>query len=422
MVSERGARRLLLVSRSGEQAEGAVELGAELGELGCDVRIAACDVSDRAALKELLASVAEEHPVSLVIHTAGVLDDGTIESLDGERLARVMAPKVDAAVNLHELAGEAELILFSSAAATVGSPGQSNYAAANSFLDALACHRHAKGLPGVSMAWGAWDQATGMTGELSDADRARLRRAGIVALSTELGLELFDLARDRDEPLLLPVRLDMGPLRAQAKAGMLPAILHGLVRMPVRRVSDAKGSLARRLAEAPESDWDAIISELVRGHVAGVLGHASADAIEPQRAFKDLGFDSLAAVELRNSLGGATGLKLPSTLVFDHPTPAAVTEYLRAAAAPKNGEQAEFEAGEAVIRKALSSIPLSQLRRAGLMEALMELADSDGGAPPSDDDDDADIDTMDVAGLVQRTLEKQAIFENQSVEPDGLGS
>jgi polyene macrolide polyketide synthase len=422
LVSERGVRRLMLASRSGEQAAGAGELGAELRELGCeDVRMVACDVADRARLQELLASIPDAHPLSLVVHTAGVIDDGVIESLTDERLSRVLAPKVDGAVNLHQLAAEAELILFSSAAATVGSPGQGNYAAANAFLDTLAQYRRAKGLPGASLAWGAWDQASGMTGELSEGDRARLARAGINPLSRELGLELFDLARDSGEALLVPIDLDTSPLRALAKAGMLPAILRGLVRMGTRRASDTKGSLARKLAQAPEAEWDAVIAELVRDHVAGVLGHASAAAVDPLSAFQDLGFDSLAAVELKNRLGQATGLKLPATMIFDHPTPAAVATYLRGVVAPGDGQKAALEPGEAEIREALSSIPLSQLRQAGLMEALLEL--TSGGADAAEglsgdgegEVEGEQVDTMDVAALVQRTL------KNQADDPDGWG-
>jgi acyl transferase domain-containing protein/acyl carrier protein len=418
LVRERDVERLLLVSRSGNKAEGASDLEAELRELGCDVQIAACEVSDKARLGELLASVPEEHPLSTVIHTAGVIDDGVIDSLDGERLARVMAPKVDAALHLHELAGRVELIFFSSAAATMGSPGQGNYAAANAFLDAFALYRRASGLPGASLAWGAWDQAGGMTGELSNADRARLARMGIKPLAPERGLALFDIARAHEESLLIPLDLDMAALRAQAKVGMLPAVLRGLIRMPTRRASDMKGSFAKKLAQAPKAEWDSVIAELVRAQVADVLGHVSSEAIDPQRPFQELGFDSLAAVELKNRLGRATGLKLPSTLIFDHPTPAAVAKYLRGAVAPEEQELG-LEPGETEIRKALSSIPLAQLRRAGLMEALMELASSDGDAPLSGEADQ--IDALDVAGLVQRSFEKQADFENQTVESEDWG-
>jgi acyl carrier protein len=230
---------------------------------------------------------------------------------------------------LHELAEQTELILCSSAASAMGSPGRGSYAAANSFLDALACHRSAHGLPGVSLGWGGWDRAAGMIGELGVADRVRLERQGMLSLSDEQGLELFDIARSIGDPLLLPMRLDTAALRARAKDGMLPAVLRGLIRTSTRRASDAQGTLARRLAELPESEWDGIVVEFVRGHVAGVLGHASPEAVDPLRPFKEAGFDSLTAVELRNRLSQASGLKLPSTLAFDHPTPAAVAEFLR---------------------------------------------------------------------------------------------
>jgi acyl carrier protein len=322
------------VSRRGLEAEGAKELVDTLAEHGCETRIAACDVSDRAQLAELIGSIPAAHPLTAVVHAAGAFDAGSIESLDGERLSRVLTPKVDAALNLHELTRRAklsELVLFSSISGTLGSPRLGSYAAANSFMDALAAHRRANDLPGVSLAFGLWDRATGFSDMLSDADRAdvtaRVRRSeGLVPLSDEEGLELFDRARGVGERLLAPVRLDMGVLRTQAKAGILPAPLRGLVRVPIRRASDAGGSLARSLADAPRSEWGPIVEELVRGHVAGVLGYDSPEAIDPQRDFKDLGFDSLAAVELRNRLNQATGLKLPATLVFDHPTTAAIAE------------------------------------------------------------------------------------------------
>ncbi len=200
LVAEHGVRHLLLVSRRGGEAEGAGELEAALSELGCEARFAACDVTEREALARLLASIPSEHPLTAVIHAAGVLDDGVISSLDGERLQRVMAPKVDAALHLHELTEHLELsefLLFSSVSATLGAPGQGNYSAANAFLDALAAHRRARGLPGKSLAWGAWAVATAMAGDLSEIDRGRWARLGVTALSQERGLELVDLARGR---------------------------------------------------------------------------------------------------------------------------------------------------------------------------------------------------------------------------------
>ncbi len=411
LVVEHGAEHLLLVSRSGIAATGAQELSEELASLGCDVQVRACDVADRDQCKALIEAVTAEHPLTMVVHAAGVLDDGLIESLDGERLARVFAPKIDAALNLHEFTQDTELsefVLFSSVASTMGNPGQGNYAAANAFLDALAAHRRAAGLPGVSLGWGAWDQAAGMTGTLSEADVARFERIGIVPLSERQGLELFDVARAVDEALVLPVPLQMTVLRAQARAGTLPFTLRGLVRAPIRQASDAGGSLQRQLASAPESEWDGIVAAMVAGHVAGVLGHASGDRIDPQRAFKDLGFDSLAAVELRNRLGQATGLKLPSTLVFDHPTPAATAQYIRGRLAP-DATASEGDPREAEIRRAIATVPLARLRSAGVLDVLLALSGAEASGedvvPQAPVDEAGLIKDMDVDSLIDRAMQ-----------------
>jgi acyl transferase domain-containing protein len=328
LAKAHGARRLLLVSRRGPDAAGAAELVGELGALGCEARVAACDVSDRDQLAALIESL--EYPLRAVVHAAGVVDDGLIESLTPERVERVMRPKVDAALHLHELTAGLKLsafVLFSSAAVLVGIPGQANYAAANAVLDALAQQRRAAGLPASSLAWGLWADAGGMAGGLDENDLARLARMGVVPLSTDLGLELFDRVQGLDAALLAPVRLDLGALRAQARAGMLPALLRGLVRLPSRRAEEP-ASLAERLAGVPEAEREPIVVQLVQAQVAAVLGHASPHAIDPARPFKDLGFESLAAVEFRNRLMQASGVRLPSTLVYDHPTAVAVAQLL----------------------------------------------------------------------------------------------
>jgi acyl carrier protein len=298
------------------------------------VRIAACDVSDRAKLEKLIASVPDEHPLTVVIHAAGVLDDGVIETLAADQIDSVMQPKADAALHLHELTERLELsqfVLFSSGTATLGTPGQGNYAAANAFLDALARRRRAQGLAGQSLAWGLWLQEAGIgMGGLGEIDRARLSRLGIAALSPGEGLELLDLGRAIDEPFLMPVHLNFAALRAHARAGLLPALLQGLVRAPARRDLTSKGSLALKLSRTPQSERDAVVLSAVCSVAAGVLGHDSPEAIDPQATFKDLGFDSLAAVELYNYLCQTTGLQLPTTLGFDHPTPVALAQFLRA--------------------------------------------------------------------------------------------
>ncbi|MEV6127895.1 type I polyketide synthase [Streptomyces violaceusniger] len=340
VVTERGARHLLLVSRRGAQAPGAAELTAELGELGAEAHWAACDVADRDALAEVLTAIPDEHPLTAVIHTAGVLDDGVIASLTPDRMAHVLRPKVDAAWNLHELTQGADLsafVLFSSAAGVFGGAGQGNYAAANAFLDALAQHRTAQGLPATSLAWGLWAESGGMAGELDEAELDRLRRGGVAAITADQGRELFDLADTADEALLVPMPLDLAALRAQASAGMLPPLFRGLVRVPPRRAAQAaaaarSGALAQQLAGAPDAEAEAIVLGLVRAQVAAVLGYAGPEAVEPQRAFSEVGFDSLTAVELRNRLTAVSGVRLPATLIFDYPTPAALAAYLRAEA------------------------------------------------------------------------------------------
>ncbi|WP_444546167.1 SDR family NAD(P)-dependent oxidoreductase [Streptomyces mashuensis] len=335
-VVERGARRLLLTSRRGPQADGAAQLAAELEELGAHVTVAACDTADRDALRDLLAGIPAEHPLTAVVHTAGVLDDGVVDALTPERVDRVLRPKVDAALHLHDLTRHldlADFVLFSSAAGVFGGAGQANYAAANSFLDALAQHRQATGLPATSLAWGLWAEASGMTGELDATDKDRMTRSGVLGLATAEALALLDTAHQVGDPLLVPMRLDLAPLR-HADAAMVPALLRGLVRGPARRTVDTTDdrngpSLADRLLRMTEADRDQTLLDLVRGQVAAVLGHASPDAVEAGRAFKDLGFDSLTGVEFRNRLGAAAGLRLPATLVFDYPTPTALAGYLR---------------------------------------------------------------------------------------------
>ncbi|MEV6005013.1 type I polyketide synthase [Streptomyces griseomycini] len=284
-----------------------------------------------------MAALLAEHEVSAVVHTAGVLDDGVIGSLTPERIDTVFRPKVDAAWHLHELTRDLDLsafVLFSSASGVFGGPGQGNYAAANTFLDALAEHRRATGLPATSLAWGLWAEASGMTGALDDSDLRRMSRGGLIPLRTAEGLALFDAAGSTGRAVLAPVPLDLPALHRQARSHPVAPVLRGLVRGTARRTAEratvAGTELARSLAGLTETEREEALLDLVLGHVAVVLGHSSAQAIEPDRAFKELGFDSLTAVELRNRLGAATELRLPATLVFDYPTPAMLAAHLGA--------------------------------------------------------------------------------------------
>ncbi|CAL9419834.1 Narbonolide_10-deoxymethynolide synthase PikA1, modules 1 and 2 [Streptomyces sp. enrichment culture] len=341
LVTEHGVRHLVLTSRRGIAADGAAELRDALVELGADVRVEACDAADRTALQALIASF--EQPLTAVVHTAGVLDDGVISALTPERLDRVFQPKVDAAWNLHELTKDLDLsafVLYSSIAGTVGSAGQANYAAANAFLDALAQRRRDAGLPAVSLAWGVWEQDGGMQDTLAHSDRERMARSGMRPLTGAEGMALFDAALRGPEAALVAARFDFPALNARTGEAATPALLRGLVR-PARRSAqvasapDAAESFPERLAALPAEERGQALLDLVAEQAAAVLGLAGADQVADDQAFKDLGFDSLTAVELRNQLAARTGVRLPVTLVFDHPTPAALARRLHEELAPE---------------------------------------------------------------------------------------
>ncbi|MFI0374017.1 SDR family NAD(P)-dependent oxidoreductase [Actinomadura sp. 1N219] len=408
LVTGHGVRRLLLAGRRGADTPGAAELRAELAALGAEAEIAACDLADRDAVAELLA----DRRLTGVVHVAGVLDDGVIPSLTPERMDAVLRPKVDAAWNLHELTRDMDLsafVLFSSAAGVLGAPGQGNYAAANAYLDALAAHRRAHGLPAQSLAWGLWrTDDDGMAGRLGEGDVRRMARSGVTALPAARALELLDTAGTLDAAALVPIGLDLAGLAA---ADDLPPLLRGLVRRPSRRAAGAgQGSadaLRRRLAGMSPDERDEALLEIVRTHAAATLGHDGPRAIEPGRAFSELGFDSLTAVELRNGLNAATGLRLSPTLVFDYPNPRVLAAHLGAELAPDLG--AGGDGGEAEVRRILQAIPLNRLREAGLMDSLLELAGArDRVAEPGGDDGGGErgpIDAMDTESLISMALD-----------------
>ncbi|PIM71507.1 polyketide synthase [Streptomyces sp. JV178] len=344
LVAEHGVKRLLLTSRRGPAAEGAADLVVGLAALGAHAEVVACDVADRDALARLLGSLPEAHPLTAVVHAAGTIADGVVDAMTPARLDTALRPKVDAAWNLHELTEGMDLsafVVFSSIAGIFGGMGQGNYAAANAFLDALAHHRRANGLPAASLAWGLWANKGGMSGGLDEADFRRIARGGIVAFSPAEGAALFDSANATGEPVVLPLRLDTGALAAQTGTGGVPALLRGLVRPPARRSAaageaapDAADTLRRTLAGQPEQRRERTLLDLVRGHAATVLGFPGPASVDAERGLLELGFDSLTAVELRNRLGAATGLRLPATLLFDHPTSAAIARQLSLELAP----------------------------------------------------------------------------------------
>jgi NAD(P)-dependent dehydrogenase (short-subunit alcohol dehydrogenase family)/acyl carrier protein len=326
LARRHGVRHLLLASRRGPEAEGAAELRADLERTGAEVAVVACDVGDRDRVAELLDAIPARRPLDTVVHAAGVLDDDLLGSLTPGQVDRVFAPKVDGAWHLHDLTQDLDLsrfVMFSSVAGVLGSPGQANYAAANAFLDALAQRRHAMGLPATSLAWGLWERRTGMTSHVGGADTARLARGGVAPLSDEDGLALRDAALGVDRPVVLAASL------ARRRAGAL-----GLsAGEPTRdgRAAPADASLRRRIAALPGAEERrSLVLEAVRAEAAAVLGDASAAAAPSERTFKELGLESLGAVELRNRLETATGLALEATVAFDHPSPGELADHLLA--------------------------------------------------------------------------------------------
>ncbi|MFC8571699.1 type I polyketide synthase [Streptomyces sp. NPDC057245] len=344
LVVEHGVARLLLVSRRGPDAPGAQELQRELTALGAEVEIAACDIADRQALADLLAGVPADRPLTGVLHTAGVLDDGLLPDQTPERLDKVMRPKVDAAWHLHELTrdlGLTAFVLFSSVAGVIGGAGQANYAAANVFLDALAEHRAAAGLAATSVAWGVWTQDSGMTGHLDEADLNRIARGGFRPIGQEQGRAMLDTALRLGTPALVGMPLDATTLRE--RPSQVPAVLRGLLRTPVRRtaqnVDNGFDTLLGRLTGIDEKEQLRRVLDLVLAETATVLGHTSTDGVRPTQRFTELGFDSLTSVELRNQLIATTGCRLPATVVFDRPTPTELAGFLRTALLERLGEQ-----------------------------------------------------------------------------------
>ncbi|MFF7309034.1 SDR family NAD(P)-dependent oxidoreductase [Streptomyces sp. NPDC008137] len=343
LVAEYGVRHLLLTGRRGPQAPGARELRTELAELGARVALVACDAADRAALAEVVGRC--EPPLTAVVHAAGVLDDGVLDSLTPERMAAVLRPKADAAWHLHELTRGMDLsafVVFSSVSGLLGRAGQGNYAAANAFLDALVRRRAAEGLPGVSLAWGPWEHAEGMAAGQHPQHHPHPQHPHdvLLPLSTQQGLALFDAALRSTEPVLAPILLDRAALRSGV--GQLPPPLRGLVRRNRPAVAKAPsgssghagssgssgpseqmlepGAWRKRLALVPPGEREAALVELLRADVAAVLGYPHADALPAGKSLADLGFDSLTAVQIRNRLSIALKLRVSAAVVFEHRT------------------------------------------------------------------------------------------------------
>ncbi|MFC7994315.1 type I polyketide synthase [Streptomyces pilosus] len=404
LVTDHGRRDLLLVSRRGTAAAGADALVADLTGLGARVRIEACDTGDREALARLLATIPADRPLTAVVHAAGVMDNALIASLSGEQTDTVLRAKADTAWHLHELTRDQELagfVLFSSAAGVLGAAGQGNYAAANAFLDALARHRHDSGLPGQSLAWGLWQGGVGMTRDMGDADRRRMRRGGVDSLTVEDGLRLLSAALGTDEPVLLPMRLDPAALRAAGPdvqpvlLELVPADTSRRTRTRTRAGAGGGRALTEHLAGLPAAERAHAVTDLVRAHVGAVLGHSGPDAIDPETTFQQLGFDSLAGIELRNQLKAATGLHLSAAVVFDQPTPAALARHLAEELAADDADASRSVLADVDrLEAALAALPLADgdsTRITGRLEALVRTWQGRLGDRPQPDgrhDDD----------------------------------
>ncbi|MDI7789140.1 MULTISPECIES: type I polyketide synthase [Streptomyces] len=341
-LAGQGAERLLLVSRRGADAPGTDALRAELTALGAEVAFAACDVADPAALAALVAGIPARSPLSAVVHAAGVLDDGVLDALDPARLAVVLRAKLTAARNLHEATADLDLsafVVFSSVMGVVGNAGQGNYAAANAALDALVAARRAAGLPGTSVAWGAWAGP----GMLADEVAARLRDFGMPVMEPETAVTAIGRALAEDDALVVVADVDWRRFATSTglrSAALLDGIPDAAAAGPApgttapsaaRETVGSADALRQRIAVLPRhEDRVRALTELVRAHAATVLRHPDADAVRSTQAFSALGFDSLTAVELRNRLAAATGLALPAAVLFDHPTPSALADRLLA--------------------------------------------------------------------------------------------
>jgi short-subunit dehydrogenase len=316
LVTHHRVRHLVLTGRRGADAPGTAALRAELAEAGARVTFERCDVADPDAVRRLVDSIPPEHPLTAVIHAAGVLQDATLLSLTAEHVEAVLNAKAVGAWNLHQATADRDLSLFvcfSSIAGVLGAAGQGNYAAANAYLDALAHHRHHAGLPASALSWGQWSTGGGMAGRLAESDRARLARTGIAPMPAAAALALFDAAVLSGRPHLVPARLTAAVSSPGTRTTGPPAAGDGLM---------------RRLAGRPPAEQRQTVLALIRADAATILGHEDPAAIGVDRGFQDMGFTSLGMVEFRNLVGATVGLSLPATLAFDYPTPAALADHL----------------------------------------------------------------------------------------------
>ncbi|MFC0435303.1 type I polyketide synthase [Kutzneria buriramensis] len=409
LVTTHGVRNLVLTSRRGLNAPGAGELQTELAELGATVAIEACDVTDRSQVAALVGGIPG---LTAVVHAAAAAENALIGAVTDEAFESTVRPKADAAWHLHELTGDLKaFVLFSSAGGMVLAAGQASYAAGNVFLDALAQHRRSNGQPAASLAFGLWDSGVGLASDLSEADLSRMARQGLPALPIAEGLALFDAGIAADRAVVVPMKVDGVALGKRTDE--IPALLRGLVRTPARVATKPTGGLKNRLAGLSAADQTRVLLDLVRARVAAVLGHATVDAIAPDRDFRELGFDSLSAVDFRNLLTTETGLRLPATLVFDYPTPSAIADFLReelgGGEAPSTLSALDGEIGklEAAIAAALTANP-DDTERSRIAARLRALTSKWADDQQSAGDDLTSVSATDLFDILDNELDSIA--------------
>ncbi|MEV0299454.1 SDR family NAD(P)-dependent oxidoreductase [Nocardia sp. NPDC050710] len=410
LITAHGVRRLVLAGRRGPDAPGAAELAAELTALGAQVDVVACDAADRAALDAVLAAIPSQHPLTGVVHAAGVLADGLLATMTPEQIATVLRPKVDAAWNLHEATKDLDLsafVLYSSIAGVIGNPGQANYAAANVFLDALAQHRHVTGLPATSVVWGPWEQSGGMTSALGEADLARLRREGLLPLGDEDGMRLFDAALAGGRSAFVAVRIDRTAL-GEAGPDEIRPVMRGLSRPSRRRMVDTasapptasngrSASLVAQLLGRPAAEQERAILDVIRAQAAVVLGHTSADATPPDKPFSDIGFDSLGVMEFRNRLKSAVGVQLSATEMFYYPTPEALAGFIRQEIVPVDDPAERIAAEIESLARSCATAELSAADRSDIASRLTALLGELEGKDTGEIDLGGGVDSIDAA-------------------------
>ncbi|WP_455771948.1 type I polyketide synthase [Streptomyces lavendulae] len=327
-----GAAHLVLTSRRGPDAPGARELAAEIRASGAEVTLAACDVADRAQLEAVLGAIPAGQPLTAVVHAVGVPQYTLGAETTAQEFEALSAAKVAGADHLDALLADADLdafVLFSSNSGVWGAARHTAYASANAYLDALAQRRRARGRTATSLAWGAWGGGGMM--ELDGAEEY-MRRRGVLEMDPQAALNAMVQAVEHDETFVAVADVDWARFAPGFTSERPGALLTDLVPQAAPAspplADETSSELVRSLRAASPGERTALLTDLVRDRAASVLGHASGEAIEAGRAFKELGFDSLTVVELRNRLTAATGLTLPATLVYDHPSPAALARFL----------------------------------------------------------------------------------------------